>query len=345
MFPHAPRRPPDPAPPDTLLWRFARRLPRPVLTLATLAFVSSLFVFWITGALRIGDPDSPYMDGRYSFIGLALMFSSLFAYFTVFSLVTSRQGGRVFAQFKNRTVPGVAISTYQHRYAESSNPVLWIIAVVTAMGLAGLQSSDLLVLFFDHPREALWAGVLSFANLAVWSFSFIAAGWVFKGSLILAEFIRDGVQLDVRDPSQLRLFTRLGLGNAALFVGILALLPIQSIDDRGPAGFVIPLIITLPSALAVWLIPVMAARARIKCAKDEELDRVQEALGAAGDGLDARSLERINALLAYRNHIEAVHEWPFGASSLLRIAIYVVIPTTAWTVAIFAEVWLERTLQ
>ena len=162
-------------PPDTVLWRFARRLPAPLITLPGLVCVMALALFWLTGAMRLGDPDSPYPVEREQWVGLSVMFALLLAYFSFFSLISSRYGGHVFYLFKHRTVPGADIADFQRRYSESPHAAFWAVAVAVGSSIGIAQSYSLFVFAGEHPVHGIWALTVGLANMAVWAFSFLAA--------------------------------------------------------------------------------------------------------------------------------------------------------------------------
>jgi hypothetical protein len=49
-------------------------------------------------------------------------------------------------------------------------------------------------------------------------------------------------------------------------------------------------------------------------------------------------------LVAYRDMIESVSEWPFTLSTYTRVALYVLLPVVTWGIGLVAEEILERVI-
>ncbi len=67
----------------------------------------------------------------------------------------------------------------------------------------------------------------------------------------------------------------------------------------------------------------------IRAVKREERARLEPLLRQARDDAltgDASTQGRLTDLLAYKTQIESTPEWPFDSSTLLRFALYLLIP-------------------
>jgi hypothetical protein len=106
-----------------------------------------------------------------------------------------------------------------------------------------------------------------------------------------------------------------------------------------------PAMLGVPAA--ALLLPARGARDRIRAAKRGRLvalrdeirkgERALENIGPEGD----RAAVRLPALLALEARVEAVREWPFDASSLLRLSFYVSLGLGSWLGAAAVERLLE----
>jgi hypothetical protein len=84
--------------------------------------------------------------------------------------------------------------------------------------------------------------------------------------------------------------------------------------------------------LWIFFRPMAHVHRRIRAEKFDALDRIRNDIGAVrGDAAhDAQVAMRLQGLLAYEARIQAVHEWPFDQTTLVRVATYVLIPALPW---------------
>ncbi len=158
-------------------------------------------------------------------------------------------------------------------------------------------------------------------------------------------------RLDLLDLSALRPFSKQGLRAALLCVLLFSILVIPGLRDPGfrLAGLLALLVVASASLIALVL-PVRGIHARIRRAKRDELDRVHAAIrgdpaALAGSAIASRAQSAgLADLLAYRAAIEAVREWPFDAPTVLRFALYLVIPLGSWLGGALVERALEALL-
>ncbi len=157
---------------------------------------------------------------------------------------------------------------------------------------------------------------------------------------------RDFVRVELLDLDALAPFARFGLRLALLPLGALALLaPGLAL---GPSGVTVALIFALSGpfvlgGLAALLIPCAGLHGRIRAAKAEELARVRAAIRGEREALRDSPLAAESAalsivdLLAYRERIEGLREWPFDARALRRFGLYLLIPLASWIGAALVE--------
>ncbi|MDJ0865750.1 MAG: hypothetical protein QNK03_06555 [Myxococcota bacterium] len=183
-------------------------------------------------------------------------------------------------------------------------------------------------------HEDLWqAGVNLFVCL-FFSRAIYATLFIARRCTLLA---RDGIEVDLLDLEPLREFTRFGLRTATLWVvggSVVALFFLNwgfSIYTAiGVAG-------TLGIASAIVLRPVRAVQQRIRAEKRAALDQLNRALrrdralvlDGAGSGA-GEAAARLPGLLAYRDFLTAVPEWPFDLSTSLRSALLLAVAVGSW---------------
>jgi hypothetical protein len=102
---------------------------------------------------------------------------------------------------------------------------------------------------------------------------------------------------------------------------------------------------TLFLAAALYL-PLSGARVGIRAAKQAELDRIAAELGHHGNVLgEVDGPDRVVRLMAYRERIQAVSEWPFGVGTAPRALLYVALPLLSWIAAAMVERSLDVVLE
>ncbi len=92
------------------------------------------------------------------------------------------------------------------------------------------------------------------------------------------------------------------------------------------------ILVAAAMGILIFVRPMERVRRRIRADKDAELVRVRAALRQLRN-LDLSAADtpaRLAGLLAYEARIEAIHEWPFDQSTLMRVAAYMLIPAIPW---------------
>lgn len=150
-------------------------------------------------------------------------------------------------------------------------------------------------------------------------------------------------RIDLLDRRPLAPFARQSLRSALLAVLPVAILALNAADR----GFAWSLAILGPISLATsgtaLLLPARGARDRVRRAKQQELERVRAAIHGDPDALADSVISKrapslaLADLLAYRNHVEGVHEWPFDAPTLARFALFALLPLGSWLGGAFVE--------
>ncbi|MEJ2482330.1 MAG: hypothetical protein P8049_04210 [Gemmatimonadota bacterium] len=149
--------------------------------------------------------------------------------------------------------------------------------------------------------------------------------------------------VDLLDLGGLHPFTRQGLTNALLILGWVSISGLMVVTESGFGLLGLFLgVATLVVASAALLLPLRGVHTRIRQAKADELE-----------WLDARILARRDAflknrktgedsgyladLLAYRDLVRDVPDWPIGTSSWARFSLYLLIPLLSWAAAALVE--------
>ncbi len=210
---------------------------------------------------------------------------------------------------------------------------------------AGVAIAAILAILSPMSVDA-FRGVLEAESFLLWiliaplSFVFIRALWRLRR---LGRVVRVNL-LEARPLAAFGLAAAL----IALYVaGSFVIFTLVTIVGRpGGAQAELPSVIfsTLFLGAALYL-PLSGARDGIRAAKQAELDRIDTDLGQHRDVLaGAQGPDRVDRLMAYRERIRAVPEWPFGVGAAPRALLYVALPLLSWIAAALVERFLDASL-
>jgi hypothetical protein len=190
---------------------------------------------------------------------------------------------------------------------------------------------------FGHP-SAIWLGARNFANWWAIGLAMTLELMLARGFSRLADHLRP---LDLLDPAPLALFARRALANVARWMLLAAFFSVLYAGS-GWAGSLLPLALAILAtfAAAAFLLPMVGAHRRLHAAKAVELARVRPAIQMAREkALGAPDAQggALADLIAWEQRVLAVREWPIGASTLARFALYVSIGLGSWVGAALVE--------
>jgi len=149
--------------------------------------------------------------------------------------------------------------------------------------------------------------------------------------------------VDLLDLAPYQPLVRQGLINALVLIGgvsVMSLLGVESRYGSVLAGF------WISSILLAWaglMLPLRGIRRKIKEAKDQELDWCRQALIEQRDDLKTGDSQQTNIaqVLAYRDMINDMRNWPFDNPTLARFGLYLLIPLGSWLGGAFVERGLD----
>jgi hypothetical protein len=183
--------------------------------------------------------------------------------------------------------------------------------------------------------ETVWHRVLT--PLVGWTMGRLL-GRIVVASRVFSRLAERLPRVDLLDPASLVPFVRQGMAHTLAIVGFVALFSFYLIDlERYARMWATVGSVTVVVAGAGLLLPVRGVHRRLRAAKREELARVDAAIrgepGAlAGSPIASREGRADLAdLVAWRGLVQGAHEWPFDASTLVRFALYLLIPLGSWS--------------
>ena len=186
-----------------------------------------------------------------------------------------------------------------------------------------------------------------FGTAAVWIVMTTVISELIKYAMLFSRLGRRAVRIDLLHTRPLLAFSRVAVISSLALIGAQALLPLMYLDLSMSAARMIPgLVATAVPMVLMFAAPVWPVHRRLQEARAQQLavldERVARFRGSAAPGeLTRDSLEQLNPLLLYRREINEVPVWPFDASSVTRLFLYLVIIPLTWAGAALIERLLE----
>jgi hypothetical protein len=149
--------------------------------------------------------------------------------------------------------------------------------------------------------------------------------------------------IDLTETDRLTPFTHQGLIHAALVLGLFSIGSLFMLDS----GFGVLVsgiaIVAVPVAAMGLVAPIRGVRARIAAAKTQELEWTNEAVRRAREGLKTGdgTPGQLADLLAYRNAVSQITEWPIAPAGYARFGLYLLLPVAAWILGALVESLIE----
>jgi hypothetical protein len=203
--------------------------------------------------------------------------------------------------------------------------------------------------------SSLYVGSYSLFPIVFWLVFAPATYVLLAHASLFGRAGRDLSNIHLFDHRALRPFSRVGLRTALFYSAIFATTLIAHTDWS--SGWIptyavwLVFILWTPIGLALALLPMLGVHRRIRAEKSDELERIRAAMDGIPNAFEASSMAALAtelrgiALLDYREKVEAVREWPFDASGLRQLTLYLLIPPLGWLGGALVERVLDRALQ
>ena len=167
-------------------------------------------------------------------------------------------------------------------------------------------------------------------------------------SLRMSRIAQKLSKIDLLDLSSLAPFAQQGLTHALLLIGTLSISSLMMLETGFMALMTFIGTGTLVVAVLALLAPVRGVQKRVSEAKQAELDWTAAEISRLRDGLANADPDRQSGdladIVAYRNLVAGVSEWPFTGSTYARLFIYALIPLASWGLGVVAEEVIGRLL-
>lgn len=210
-------------------------------------------------------------------------------------------------------------------------------------------------MWMDGPRPAFGSPLLAWQTWANGAMAWMVGRMIaheIRCARALSRIGWEHTEVDLWDLAPLAPFVHRGLQSALLWVITISIFSLQIV--AGWAADTVPgvLISFGAVAIAALVLPVYGVHRRIAETKRLELEGIHgeirtrraELLATESDPAREAAL-RLPALLALRQSVASVREWPFDVSTLLRFALYLGIGLASWTGSALVERLLGLALE
>lgn len=147
--------------------------------------------------------------------------------------------------------------------------------------------------------------------------------------------------IDLFDLHPYRVLGRIALRNSFLFIiGITLMIPWMFALPFLRLGFEVLTALILIIPVLMLVLPMRGVHRRIRAAKADALRQLDDELRRARDGVVPFGSDqpgRLADLLAYRAYLVSLPSWPFDSPTLIRFALYMLIPFGSWVCSAFVE--------
>ncbi len=218
------------------------------------------------------------------------------------------------------------------------------------IGLAVLTEGNLSHLLERATWNHHFAWVTANISLVFWILG-VGIFWQVRQSRFFMRVQRELVQIDLMDLSPLVPFAHRSLRSLLFWltgssIGILVI----AVGGALGASALVVLATVLVAVISLFF-PVRGLHHRIREAKRRELELVNERvrrerariLGSEGPDAEAAA-GTLPGLLAYKQFVESVSEWPIDTSTLLRFGLYLGLPIGSWLGGALVERLLDVVL-
>ena len=302
--------------------------------------IALLLVYFVGRALVGGAVDTSPEDLRVTVTQILQTAYAASAY--VYLLMTARRSTRELAPIARDT------SQWETMVARAGTHPRWVLPSVGVAGflVIGVTATNITTQGIDPWAWQRWAYDNYWQRgttvLMTWWIACLFYVTVVESSRLsrLSDAI---VSLDLLDLVPYQPLIRQGLTNALLVIGLVSVVSLLMVEARYGPMLVGAWISCVIFAWVGLMAPLRGIRRKIRIAKTQELDWCRQTLKTARDELKSGADEQqsIAEIIAYRTTIEDIRNWPFDNPTLVRFALYLLIPLGSWVGGAFVERGLD----
>ncbi|MFK7865664.1 MAG: hypothetical protein AB8B95_15720 [Pseudohongiellaceae bacterium] len=330
---------PEPLP-IRLTHRALKHLKYPAISLGVASF-ALLFGLYPLFAASVIDGQIVVFDDELELAGFFLIVSILPPYFLTCLVAGIRLSDRTQASLLAQSPLADRRSITERK---SRLGRFWWVSVLFGLPLANINVDWSAIVFDPAARGFTESLAILSGNYLIW---FLSSAMVYIFFLEGQAFHKIGqiVSINLYDLNQLNGFGRASLAGFLFAMVAMALSIFQSLDQDFSFGrYRQVLIVGIPAAVALTLLPSWSIHRRIRKRKMEHLAEIDEQIAITSSNLDDRALGRLNGLLARRAIVAGFRTWPMDFSTFARFILYVFIPPLAWAGAALMEIFLDTVL-
>ncbi len=264
------------------------------------------------------------------FVGTSLLFTLVPAYIMAVIVFLNRSTEQLPLLFEDAcsNQDATALTSSLTEYQSWRWPVLFVGI------LFGFSQNELFIREMFASMQFSGLDVVFVVQSAIlWLFITDTIMWRVNVSLAINRFAKS-LEIDVLETDRFKPIARIATTDILFVAGAMAFMPLQSLDAEFRIwNYQAGLVVGLFSAIVLFSIPLLGARANIQQSKEQRLVDLK-------DQRQASAPETVQALelhLAHEDRIRSISAWPLDLNLVTRIIGYVFIPPVAWTGAAIVE--------
>lgn len=187
-----------------------------------------------------------------------------------------------------------------------------------------------------------WTG-----TLLVWLVMTTVVASLVDTAIRFARLGAENCRIDLLNTQPLVAFARVAIISSLAIIGAQALVSLMSFDQAISIESALPGLIGMGvPLLALFAVPIWPVHKRLSAARTSALARINQRIEQCRDGtaLGAETIAamtELNQLLMLRREVMLAPVWPFDASSITRLVLYIIIVPLTWAGAALIEMLLE----
>ena len=325
--------------PIRLLQLLISKVKRPALTIGVWILAPLLGFYLLTGSFY-PEVLLDYQHSPLEATGQFLLLSIMPAYLMMCLITLIRNTPNVI-----KSIECILPEAERYRLTELDQAKFWPLWVGLFLVFAVWGNISWSSLSFEPSSDRFWYSLsIVIGQFVTWAVVGLVLAFSFHNSFLLHK-LGKLVKIDIYNLDSLNQFGRSSLTGLLIIMGVLALLPLQSIDAAFRLdNYVNALYVCIPASITLMLLPTWSLHRRIKLDKRTKLESINVEIASVSKSLENTPLYQLNALLDRRNYILHCRNWPMDLSIFSRVVFYVLIPPLAWAGAALMELALDSFL-
>jgi|GEM_PF-3759759 len=230
-------------------------------------------------------------------------------------------------------------------YSRGSRNLVGVLTVVLVISLGG-GLAPLAKFEINSPSTYLLAGLIyARVSMLLWT-----SATLMHDELLamwrLTQVLEDDLKVDVYGSADTAPLGQIGVvATFFMAIGVSLSTPLL-VDADWAFATTAYLILLIVGSVLLLVLPAVGARQAISRAKTRELARLTRVITdhPGSEGTDAKAVAELGAIVDLRDRVDALAEWPFGRSTVLRWMLIVSIPVGSWFAGALVERFVDSVL-